>query len=199
MKQIFEIKEKKTIEALLNRAEYGTLALCKEGKPYSIPVNFVLFDDAIYFHGSHKGRKMETLADNTQVSLSIVENYSLIQSYFSSNDGSACPATQFFKSVVIDGQATIIEEQHEKAKVLEALMQKLQPEGNYTPLTDERYTKALKATAVVKIEIEELKCKFKFGQHLNQERFDMIIKHLEERGETIDLETVKMMEEYYEA
>jgi len=195
MKQIFEIKEQQTINKILEKAEYGTLALSDNGKPYSIPVNFVMLDNAIYFHGSHKGRKMEILAKNSQVSFSVVENYSLIQSYFSSNDGSACPATQFFKSVIIDGRAIIVEKQEEKAKVLEALMQKLQPEGNYIPLCDESYKKALKATAVVKIEIDELKCKFKFGQHLNQKRFDMIVKYLEKRGKEIDLETIMLMKE----
>jgi hypothetical protein len=30
---------------------------------------------------------------------------------------------------------------------------------------------------------------------LNEERFEMIVKHLEERGEEIDLATVKMMKE----
>ena len=195
MKQIFEIKDRNIINQLLNRAEYGTLALSDSGKPYSIPVNFVMLDKSIYFHGSHKGRKMEILAKNSQVSFSVVENYSLIQSYFSSNDGSACPATQFFKSVVIDGRAVIVNKQEEKAKVLESLMKKLQPEGKYTPLSDEIYKKALKVTAVIKIEIDELKCKFKFGQHLNQERFDMVVNYLEERGEERDLETVALMKE----
>lgn len=125
----------------------------------------------------------------------MVENYSLIQSYFSSNDGLACPTTQFFKSVIIEGKALVITEQQEKAKVLEALMQKLQPEGKYIPLADERYEKALKSTAVIKIEIDELTCKFKFGQHLNKERFDMIVAYLEERGEQIDFETVALMQE----
>ena len=193
MQKIFEIKEQKIINEILKKAEYGTLALCEENKPYSVPVNFVMLNNELYFHGSHKGRKMTTLAKNPQVSFSVVENYSLIQSYFSSTDGSACPATQFFKSLVIDGRAIMVNNQTEKAKVLEALMQKLQPEGKYIPLSDESYEKALKGTAVVKIEIDELKCKFKFGQHVNKERFDMIVKHLEERGEQIDLETVVLM------
>ena len=51
----------------------------------------------------------------------------------------------------------------------------------------------LNATAVLRIEIEELRAKFKFGQHLNQERFDMILSHLQERDSEIDKETIKMM------
>jgi len=64
--------------------------------PYSVPVNFVRIDDEIYFHGAKKNRKMEMIAQNPKVSFSVVENYLLILSYFSSTDALACPATQFF-------------------------------------------------------------------------------------------------------
>ena len=196
MKHIFVIKDKNKIEEILNRAEYGTLALCdNNSKPYSVPVNFVTLDGAIYFHGSHQGRKMNAIKNNQQVSFSVVEDYSLIQSYFSSDSGLACPATQFFKSIVIDGCAVIIHEQIIKAKIMELLMKKHQPEGEYLELSDASYEKALKVTAIVKIEIEELQCKFKFGQHLNKERFDRIIQYLEKRGEQKDLETISIMKE----
>ena len=54
----------------------------------------------------------------------------------------------------------------------------------------------LGATAVIRIDIEEIRGKFKFGQHLSAERFEMIIKHLEERGDARDLGTVGMMKRF---
>lgn len=195
MKQAFEIKDKKIIQSLLDNAEYGTLALCAENVPYSVPVNFVALNYVIYFHGAYKGRKMSMIDQNAKVSFSVVENYSLIQSYFSSTEGLACPATQFFKSVVIDGEAVVVESREEKSMMFEALMKKLQPEGKYISFDEEAYDKAIKATAVVKIVVSEMRAKFKFGQHLNAERFDMIVKHLEERGQKKDLETISLMDD----
>ena len=195
MKQVFEIKDKKVIQRVLDNAEYGTLALCANNVPYSVPVNFVALNDVIYFHGAYKGRKMSTIAQNAKVSFSVVENYALIQSYFSSTEGLACPATQFFKSVVIDGKAVVVESREEKAMMLEALMQKLQPEGKYLSFDEEVYDKAIKATAVMKIVISDMRAKFKFGQYLNAERFDMIVKYLEERRNKLDIETVALMKE----
>ncbi len=55
------------------------------------------------------------------------------------------------------------------------------------------YDKVIKATAVVKIIPTEIRAKFKFGQHLNEERFGMILKYLEERGEIVDLDTIILM------
>lgn len=195
MKQIFEIKNKKIVNTVMSKAEYGTLALCSQNKPYSIPVNFVHKGDNIYFHGSLSGRKMNILRENPNVSFSIVENFSLIASYFSSNEGLACPATQFFKSIVIDGEVSVVSKKEEKINALTLLMQKLQPEGGYKPFEDYAYNKMLKATAVLKIEVKEIRAKFKFGQHLDKKRFDMILTHLEKRDTKIDRETIKMMRE----
>ena len=193
MKKIFEIKDKILIYDVLDKAEYGTLALCVENKPYAVPVNFVRIEDDIYFHGALKNKKMKMLEQNPLVSFSIVENYALIDSDYSSTEGLACPATQFFKSVSIEGVAEVLESREIKAKVFTALMQKLQPKGGYKPFSDSDYDAAIKATAVVKIEVKTLSCKFKFGQHLTEERFEMIVSHLLARGTQIDRETVRLM------
>ena len=189
----FEIKDKTLIYDILDKAEYGTLALCMDNKPYAVPLNFVRIGEDIYFHGAIKNKKMKMLEQNPLVSFSVVENYALIDSYFSSTEGLACPATQFFKSVSIDGVVEVLESREVTAKVFEALMQKLQPKGGYKPFINSEYDAAIKATAMVKIEIETLSCKFKFGQHLNEERFEMIVSHLLARGTQIDRETVRLM------
>lgn len=193
MKQIFEIQDETIINEMLQTVEYGTLALCKENKPYSLPLNFVKIGDVIYFHGSKKGRKIDILQENSLASLSVVKSYSLIQSYFSSDEGLACPATQFFKSIIIDGKIEFIDEYSEKANALEALMQKLQSEGGYKPLSEAIYKRAIGATTIYKLIPQEIRAKFKFGQHLTQERFDMILKHLKDRGTEVDIQTLKMM------
>ncbi|WP_455756723.1 pyridoxamine 5'-phosphate oxidase family protein [Sulfurimonas sp.] len=193
MKQIFEIKDKKIIEDMMSKAEFGTLALSSENTPYSVPVNFVHEENVIYFHGSLSGRKMQVIKSNPKVSFSIVENFSLIASYFSSSEELACPATQFFKSISIDGNVKIVEEKQEKIKAMTLLMQKLQPEGHYKPFSDSAYDKMINATAVLRIDVKELRAKFKFGQQLDEQRFDMIISHLENRDSDVDKATIEMM------
>ncbi len=193
MNPYFEIKDETTINTLLDKTEYGTLALADGDTPYAVPVNFVRIDTAIYFHGALTNKKMKILEHNAHVSFSVVAPYAIIDSDFSSDGGLACPATQFFASVSIEGIATRVENRDEKATVLEALMRKLQPKGGYAPLTDAAYGKALRATAIVKIEVLHRSGKFKFGQHLSQERFDRIIDHLRKRGTALDLETITIM------
>jgi len=82
--------------------------------------------------------------------------------------------------------------------MLEALMKKLQPKGGYKSFDDEVYAKSLNATAVYKLIADDISCKFKFGQHLNEERFEMVVSRLEARGTQVDMATVKIMREQRE-
>ncbi len=193
MKPQFEIKDRNIIDDILAGAQYGTLALSEDDIPYSVPVNFAHQGDVVYFHGSLKGRKAEMISKNPYCSFSIVEPYSMIQSYFSSTEGLACPATHFFRSVSIQGKIEIVSEYDEKILALELLMRKLQSEGKYTPMSDEAYQKTINITQVFKILLSDIKGKVKLGQHLPQERFDMIVEHLELRGNEIDRLTAKEM------
>jgi len=199
MKKIFEITDPTMIHTILDQAKYGTLAVSDGVTPYAVPVNFVRIGEEIYFHGALSNHKMKALRANPQVSFSVVESYAVIASFFSSTEGSACPATHFFKSVSINGTASLVESREEKATMFTALMQKLQPEGGYKPFAEESYDKVLKATAVVKITPESTRAKFKFGQHLDAQRFAMIVEHLEQRGTAKDMETVALMQTFRDA
>ena len=55
------------------------------------------------------------------------------------------------------------------------------------------YSRSIKATALYKLIPDNISCKFKFGRHLSNERFQRIIAHLEERGRVLDRETVEIM------
>jgi len=193
MNPAFEITDPAVIDAVLDTAEYGTLAVSLNDVPYAVPLNFVRTGAAVCFHGARSNKKMKILEQNPRASFSVVENFSLIDSDFSSADGLACPATQFFKSVSIDGRIETVHGREEKAAVLEALMRKLQPKGGYRPFEDADYDKPLAATAVYRLVPETVTCKFKFGQHLNEERFARILEHLRSRGTETDLRTVDEM------
>ncbi len=56
--------------------------------------------------------------------------------------------------------------------------------------------KSISATIIYKLVPDVIKAKFKFGQHLDEERFNMIIEHLESRGKKTDKTTVKLMKEF---
>ncbi len=181
------------ITEVLNNAEYGVLALHGD-KPYAVPVNFVYIKGAIYFHGSYKGKKMDLIRNNPYGSFNVVTNHSVLPSYIMSEEELACPATAFFKSVTIDGKIKLIDNNEEKRKIFDALMKKLQPEGKYISFDSEKYNRALEKVAVLRINIESINAKFKFGQNYTKSKKEFIIDNLENRNTLEDKEIVKIMQ-----
>ena len=139
---------------------------------------------------------MRILAQNKDVSFNVIVEDNIIPLYFSSDSDLACPATTFFKSVIIDGVAEVVSGREEKAKAFVAMMEKLQPEGKYKPFESSEYDKQLSVVAVVKIIVQEMTAKFKFGQNLSRVRFQKVIDHLEQRNDTKDLLTISAIKQF---
>lgn len=194
----FEEMDGEELDRLLNEMSFGVLGTIRpDGWPELTPLNFVLHEGHLYFHGSRAGQKMRNLRENPKVTFSVAKEFAIIPSYFS-DPKLACPATAFFKSVILRGYGEIVEDLQEKADALAAFMRKLQPEGGYEPITpaDAEYALQLKATSVVKIRIEERTGKYKFGQNMQEERMNKVIEGLDSRGLDRDEETAQLMKAY---
>lgn len=196
MKKAHEIKDELLINEIFEEIEFGTLALCVDNKPYSLPINFVKNGNEIYFHGSKKGKKIELMETNCNASFSVVDSISFLPSYFSTTDENASPATHIYKSVIVDGKIEFVEDYDEKILALDFLMKKYQKEGGYKPLNDEIYQKIVNATCIYKLSIKELSAKFYLGQHFNDKRFNRVCEQLEKRGRPNDIRTLQLLQEF---
>jgi nitroimidazol reductase NimA-like FMN-containing flavoprotein (pyridoxamine 5'-phosphate oxidase superfamily) len=190
----FDVKDKNSINEILQACEYGTLSLISEGKPYVVALNFVFFENSIFFHGAKEGKKIEAIKSNPNASFLVVKPYSFIPSYFS-DTMAACPATQFFASVLFEGKVAFIEDGNIKAKVLNALMKKFQSEDSFEEISYEKamYTKMLDKTAIFELKPQNISCKIKVGQNLNEEKRNRLMEKLKSRDLGIDEETIKQM------
>jgi nitroimidazol reductase NimA-like FMN-containing flavoprotein (pyridoxamine 5'-phosphate oxidase superfamily) len=190
----FDVKDENSINEVLQACEYGTLSLISEGKPYVVALNFVFFENSIFFHGSKEGRKIQAIKSNPNASFLLVKPYSFIPSFFS-DTMAACPATQFFASILFEGTISFIEDGNIKAKVLNALMKKFQSEDSFEEIAYEKamYTKMLDKTAIFELKAENISCKIKVGQNLNEEKRDRLMQKLKSRDSKIDEETIKQM------
>ncbi|MDD5156765.1 pyridoxamine 5'-phosphate oxidase family protein [Sulfurimonas sp.] len=190
----FEVTDKKEIESFLGECEYGVLSLISGDNPYGIAVNFAYEDGKFYFHGALQGRKAEAIGEDTKCSFTVVKPYAYIPSYFS-DTRSACPATQFFVSVIAGGMVTRIDDLVQKAFGLTALMEKMQPEGGYEPIdaANPIYTKMMSKTGVYVIEPDFITLKVKAGQNLPKVRHDAIMEQIKGRNSAIDHETISLI------
>jgi len=183
-------------DSIARRANVGYLGITSsDGYPRAVPVNFVAVGDRIYFHGATTGEKHDALADGQKVTFCIAVPYSMIPSYWRSPDY-ACPASQYFESVLIRGRGAIVVDRKEKAAALQALMEKHQPEGGFRRIdsADPRYAKTIEEVAIFRIDPDRIDIRSKFGDHLSPETRSRIIEKLKERNLGSDRATAQEME-----
>lgn len=200
-RKVFESNSASLFQEILDRAPIGELGLVDdEGFARIIPVNFAFAEGAIYFHGALAGEKFELLRKGPKATFLAYQAYAAIPSTVLSKDGSACPATIFYRSAYAKGRGSLVEGAEEKAMALQRLMEKDQPEGGYRRFPENRefYEAELRSVGVFKVSVESFAVKNKFAQNKTREQKAALIAFLERRGSPVDLETARILREDFE-
>ena len=143
-----EIKDPKIINGLLETAQVGRLGTIDcDGYPMIKPLNFVYADGKIYFHTALSGEKIEDIKRNNRVVFELDQPIAYVK-----GDHNPCTAKYLYRSVIIKGRATLVEDRMDKMFVLKRLMEKYQPEGGYGDFPAEK----LAITGIVRIDIDEM-------------------------------------------
>ncbi|HEX2068079.1 MAG TPA: pyridoxamine 5'-phosphate oxidase family protein [Nitrososphaeraceae archaeon] len=172
-----EIQSKKKIIEFLHNQPVGRIASIDiNGYPQIIPMNFVFVQaddphinsqsiiksDAVYMHSHPFGEKLDNIKRNEKVGFEVDQHICFLPSYYF-HPTDASQADTLYISVVIKGNASIVEDNKEKASALNALMRKYQKEGRYQTLHP--YMSSVNEVTVIKIVPKEMHGKYKIGQH----------------------------------
>lgn len=193
----FNVDDKSKLLEFLEDQEFGTLCIFDEPYPYAVPLNFVYFEDKIYFHGATSGRKYELAKNKVNCSFSVVKPFSLLPSYFFDSEF-ACFATQFFASAFFEGHVCLVEDTNIKAQVLQAMMEKLQHEESFLNIVEniKKHEESLKKVAIYEFEFTSWSLKIKAGQNLTPNKKENLIKKLHDRGDKMDKTTIENIKKY---
>ena len=185
------IKSRDKIIQFLNEEQTGRISSIDEnGYPQIIPMNFVLINNIVYMHSHIRGEKLNNIKRNSKVGFEVDRNLEFLPSYFSDPDDASLADTLYI-SVVIKGEAVLVEDRKEKVLALNGLMEKYQPEGQYTPMREDM--DVLDATAVIKVTSKKMNGKYKIGQNMSkEEKIELATKILDKNSKTAK-ETVKIM------
>src|SRR5919202_1128309 len=163
----YEIKSRQKIIEFLNSQPVGRIAsIDKRGYPQVIPMNFVHYDEAVYMHSHPFGEKLDNINVNPKVGFEVDEHICFLPSYYF-HPTDASQADTLYISVVIKGQAEIVQDNNEKASALNALMEKYQQDGHYEPLNAQM--SSVREVAVIKVIPTDMRGKYKIGQHWAQQ------------------------------
>jgi uncharacterized protein len=171
-----EIKSLSNMISFLNEERVGRVAsIDEQGYPQIIPMNFVyvkndLIDTqsdnknigAVYMHSHPIGEKIENIKRNSKVGFEVDSYVCFLPSYYF-HPTDASQADTLYISVVIKGNAAIVQDPDEKANALNALMKKYQKEGGYESLSSD--TGSVREVTVLKVVPDQIRGKYKIGQH----------------------------------
>ena len=185
------IKSKDKIIKFLNEEDTGRISsIDEQGFPQIIPMNFVFLNDLVYMHSHIRGEKIENIKRNSKVGFEVDRNLEFLPSYFSDPEDASLADTLYI-SVVIKGEAQLVEDNEEKVLALNGLMEKYQPEGQYKPMN--KNMGVLDATAVIKIIPKEMNGKYKIGQNMSKEEKVDLANKIKNRNSKTSKETLAIM------
>ena len=140
-----ELTDPAAIEDILKRARICHIALCDDGKPYVVPMNYGYDGNCLYLHSAREGRKIDIIKRNNLVAFSIFIDDMPVE-----ND-IACKRTMKYRSIMGQGSITLIGHAGEKEKALQIIMSHQAGEGDY------QFERArVEKVIVLRVDIEEM-------------------------------------------
>ena len=150
MKQHQLSKEK--IDSVLKSEQVGRIATQNEnGYPYVVPVHYVVSNGNIYIHGLIKGQKISNLIRNDKVCFEVDEMGAVIP-----DDENPCDTNTAFRSIIILGNAQMIDDKIVKEGILRAIVKKYTPQLSHLDFPE----KMMKATGIIEITPVEITGKY---------------------------------------
>ena len=138
------LSEQETLR-VLEEGKTGIVGvLGDDGYPYTVPINYVSLEDKIYFHSAKKGHKVDAIAKEPKVSMTVVEKDDVVSREF----------TTYFRSIQLFGKAYVVEDEAERNVAFRALCEKFS--GADMDRYDEIMSKEAAAAAIVRIDIEHI-------------------------------------------
>jgi hypothetical protein len=111
-----EITDRKEIDDIIRRCRVCHLAMCVDGQPYIIPLNFGYDGRSLYFHTAPEGRKIDIIKRNNRVGF----EFDILHDIVTAEQ--ACKWGAKYESVMGSGTAEIVDDLEAKKEALEWIM-----------------------------------------------------------------------------
>jgi uncharacterized protein len=150
-----------TIHAILDETLISHVGFVQDGEPVVIPTLHARLDDTLLLHGSSASRLLRTLERGVPVcaTATLVDGLVLARSAFHHSVN--------YRSVVVFGQARLVQDEQERLEALERFTEKLVP-GRW-PHVRPPSKKELRATKVLAVPLDEASAKVRTGPPVDDE------------------------------
>ncbi len=153
--------DRETVYGILDEGFICHVGFAPQGQPFVIPTGYARVDDTLYIHGSQASRMLRTLSGGIDacVTVTIIDGLVLARSAFHHSMN--------YRSVVIFGRATLVEDRDKKNRALLALSEHI-IRGRWADVR-EPTEEELKMTTVLSLPLQEASAKIRTGPPLDDE------------------------------
>ena len=153
--------DRETVNAILDEGFICHVGFVVDGQPFVVPTGYARVDDKLYIHGSQASRMLRSLAGGIDacVTVTIVDGLVLARSAFHHSMN--------YRSVLVFGRATLVDEPKEKYEALLALSEHIVP-GRWADVREPN-EQEMKQTTVLCMPLEEASAKIRTGPPLDDE------------------------------
>jgi len=155
------VYDRDTAYRILDEGFLCHVGFLADGQPFVIPTSYGRKDANLYIHGSAASRMLRQLKESIPVCITVtlLDGLVLARSVFNHSMN--------YRSVVVLGKATLVDDPEEKLEALRTLSEHILP-GRWA---DSRQPNAseLKQTSVLRLPIEEFSAKVRIGPPIDDE------------------------------
>jgi len=155
------VYDRETVYRILDEGFLCHAGFVVDGQPFVIPTSFGRKDATLYIHGSAASRMLRQMKDGVPVCITVtlLEGLVLARSIFNHSMN--------YRSVVVLGKATLVDDPEEKLAALRILSEHILP-GRWAD-SRQPNERELKATSVLRVPIEEFSAKVRQGPAIDDE------------------------------
>lgn len=153
--------DRETVYSILDEGFICHVGFVVDGKPVVIPTGYARDGDQLYIHGSQASRMLRTVKSGVDVcvTVTLIDGLVLARSAFHHSLN--------YRSVVIFGRASAIEDAQAKVRALLALSEHIVA-GRWSEVREPNEHE-LKATTVLSLTLEEVSAKVRTGPPIDDE------------------------------
>ncbi|HKN18144.1 MAG TPA: pyridoxamine 5'-phosphate oxidase family protein [Candidatus Sulfotelmatobacter sp.] len=155
------VYDRETAYGILDEGFLCHVGFVVDGQPFVIPTSYGRHGDSLYIHGSAASRMLRQMKDGVAacVTVTLLDGLVLARSIFNHSMN--------YRSVVILGKATLVDDPGEKIEALRLLSEHIIP-GRWAD-SRQPNERELKATSVLRLPIEEFSAKVRQGPVVDDE------------------------------
>jgi nitroimidazol reductase NimA-like FMN-containing flavoprotein (pyridoxamine 5'-phosphate oxidase superfamily) len=155
------VYDRETVHRILDEGFICHVGFSMDGQPFVIPTSYGRMDAMLYIHGSAASRMLRQLKAEVPVCITVtlLDGLVLARSVFNHSMN--------YRSVVILGKATLVDDAAEKLAALRVLSEHILP-GRWDDARQPN-ERELKATSVLRVPIEEFSAKVRTGPPIDDE------------------------------